>query len=420
MRSRRTPMVLRMLALLLTCALQAAHPPPLTLTLDDVRARAINAPALQAASAGVEHRRAAVDHIVGVGGVLSPSAELLPGLRAAPRGVENPAVQATLTVPFVLADLTSARKNIARAEVARTEAALLKERFDVEVHAITLWFRRAQSEARLRRTDEALNTAVAERAALEAAVAAGADTAIDIADFDAWLADMQAAHLDAEGAALEAGLALGRVVGVDVEVGTRGTAAVTTASSALDDAAVAAARASTTSNAALSTVTQASWLPIFGVGLAAQIDDPNTGFAYVRLSATLPSLDGNPADRAALVDSHGRARAAEDEALRDRNTRRALVLHETQHAAEKLALMRDVGQPAAERRQALLEAQLHLGAGSIRDVLRARRAVIDARIATDMLTLDAALACALAAHSGVAAAACSSPSSSSSHAPESP
>lgn len=412
-----------MLALLLTCALSAAHPPPLTMSLEDVRRRALDAPALQAAAVGVAHRRTAVADVGGVGGVLAPTAELLPGLRAAPRGVENPAVQATLTVPFVLADLTTARKNIARAEVARTEALLLKEQFDVEQAAITLWFRRAQSEARLRRTDEALHTAIAERAALEAAVAAEADTAVEIADFDAWLADMQAAHLDAEGAAFEAGLALGRAVGVDVEVGTSGAVAVTRSSSALDEAALAAARASTTSTAALSTMTQAGWLPIFGVGLAAQIDDPNTGFAYVRLSATLPSLDGNPADRAALVDHQARARAAEDEALRDRNTRRALVLHETEHASERFALVRDVGQPAAERRLALLEAQLRLGAGSIRDVLRARRAVIDARITSDVLRLDVALACALAAHSGVAAATCSAPSSSSSsssHAPESP
>ena len=407
-----------MLALLVAFSLQAAHPPPLVLSLTEVRARAVETPALQAATAGVEQRRAAVEHIYGVGGVLAPSAELLPGLRAAPTGVENPAVQATMTVPFVLADLTGARKDVARAELARTEAEFLRHRFDVEQHAITLWFERAQSEVRLRRTDEGLSTARAERVALEAAVAAGAANAIDIVDFDAWLAEMQAAHLDAEGAAFEAGLDLGRAVGVDVPVGTTGDPVVE-ASPALDDAAVVAARASTASNAALSTVTQAAWLPTFGVGVAAQIDDPRTGFAYVRLVATLPSLDGNPAERAALVDAHARARAAEEEALRDRATRRARVLHETEHAAEKLALVRDVGEPAAERRLALLEAQQHLGAGSIRDVLRARRTVIDARIATDVLALEAALACALAHHAGVDAKACTA-ASIAPHSPESP
>ena len=97
------------------------------------------------------------------------------------------------------------------------------------------------------------------------------------------------------------------------------------------------------------------------------------------------------------------------------------MLHETEHAAEKFTLIRDVGQPAAERRLALLEAQLRFGDGSIRDVLRARRALIDARITTDVLALDAALACALAAHSGVDAPACTSPTSSTApHAPELP
>jgi outer membrane protein TolC len=390
------------------------------MSLSEVRARALDAPALHAAAAGIEQRRAAVDQIAGLGGVLAPSAEVLPGLRAAPGGVQNPAVQAAFTVPFVLADLTGARRNVARAEVARTEAEFLRDRFDVEQRAIVLWFQRAQSEARLRRTDEALTTAAAERAAVDAAVAAGRDNAVDVVDFDAWLADLQAAHLDAEGAAFEAGLALGRLLGLDIEVGITSDAGVT-ASTALDDAAVAAARATTASSEALSTITQAAWLPTFGVGIAAQIDDPNTGFAYLRLSATLPSLDGNPADRAALADATGRARAAEDETRRDRATRRARVLHETEHAAEKFTLIRDVGQPAAERRLALLEAQLRFGDGSIRDVLRARRAVIDARITTDVLALDAALACALATHSGVDAPACTSPTSSTApHAPELP
>jgi outer membrane protein TolC len=349
------------------------HPPEHALSLTEALDRAANQPRALARAESAEAWETAADAVLPLPAVLL---EALPGARLTPAGVANAAVQGTLAVPLPLADPAGARRALARAAAAsaRSEAGLLL--FEAEAAVIGAWFDRRAAEARLVQADEALVAARSDAAAVQTAVTAGAADAADVAEHRAFVAEMVLFHLDAEGACFDAGLRLGRAVGIASEVGTSGPLPATLASRLPPHEL--AAQAAVASAEAAAVMAKNATVPVIDVGVSAQIDDPDTSFAFARLGLTLPALDGDPVGRTAARAARTNAQADAEQARRTREVLVRGLMHELVHTEEVLDITAHELVPAARDRLRLAEQRRALGDGSIREVLRARRGVIEA------------------------------------------
>jgi outer membrane protein TolC len=114
--------------------------------------------------------------------------------------------------------------------------------------------------------------------------------------------------------------------------------------------------------------------PTVGLGVQAQIDDASTGFAYGRLSLSLPRVDGDPRGRAELVARVHLAEAELIELRRARAERLSTAHHEVEHQQHTLQLVEEALVPAAIARREVAEKRHALGAGEVFELVAAARA----------------------------------------------
>lgn len=360
------------------------------LTWSEAVAAADDSPGAIAAVAGARALQDAAGRIAPVDGV---RAELQPGAQFRPfDAITSPAAQLVVEGTSGAGALLGSRRESAREEAAVLAAEAAALRLQRRLLLSDAWCDRRAAELAEAAAHEALATARALQTRLErlqGEPAAGLVMALeDVIAARALAAEAALAVLDAEAARLEAGLRLGRLLGRDGEVSTGGglpTPSQLTSSLSPDgperpdgpevaraEAAVVAAKA------ALLHHERESW-PTVGLGVQAQIDDASTGFAYGRLSLSLPRVDGDPRGRAELLARVHLAEAELIELRRARAERLSTAHHEVEHQQHTLQLVEEGLVPAAIARREVAEKRHALGAGEVFEVMAAARAEHEAR-----------------------------------------
>jgi len=296
----------------------------------------------------------------------------------------SPSGQLALEGTLSLAGVTGARRAVAAATAGVVAADSAAHRQDRRLAIVRAWFLRRAAEVDEAAVARAAADAVVVQTTVKRLAATNVVSADDIAEADAFVAEAGLLMLDAEAVRLEAGLHLGRLVGVDVEVATDSATdgAATLPPDALGstrvDLAVAHAEEAVQQARATLHEHDLRQQPALGIGLAAQVDDPSAGFVYGRLSLTLPSLDGDVVGRAGIAWRLRTAEAELEEQRRLHQERLALVVHEVEHQQAARVLITERLLPALRERRRLAERRQALGDGVVFEVVRATRAENDA------------------------------------------
>lgn len=312
--------------------------------------------------------------------------ELQPGGQFDPsaRQFTSPAAQLVVEGRVSLLGLGGGQRALgeARAEEARASSSAAQQQHQLLV--TRAWFARRAAELDEKAAAAAVVDATAVRDRLVRLTATGSVGADDVAEADAFVAELVLLAHDAEARRLEAGLTLARLLGADDEVGTAGELPVVedvlavAPSSARRDLEVAQSEARLVAQRQQLSEHDLRQAPSLGVALASQIDDARTGFVYGRLALELPSLDGDVAGRAALLAERHRAEA--ELALARRRHREAVVVahHEVTHQRESVALLEERLLPALRERRRLAQRRQELGSGSVFELVTALRAEVTA------------------------------------------
>jgi hypothetical protein len=210
-------------------------------------------------------------------------------------------------------------------------------------------------------------------------------TVDDLVAVRALVAEAALAVLDAEAARLEAGLRLGRHIGVAHEVKTAGPLPDAREVPARDEPhasegpEVARAEATLVAARAALVAFERELGPTVGLGMQAQLDDGDTGFAYGRVTVSLPRVDGDPRGRAELVAIVQLAEAALIEQRRARTERLSIAHHEVEHQHHTLSLVEEGLLPVVIERRRIAEKRHALGAAELFELVAATRAEHEAR-----------------------------------------
>jgi hypothetical protein len=327
-------------------------------------------------------------------------AEVLPGARLTTTDGANPAVQATVVVPFALADIAGARRGVATADAASARARADAETWRIEHAVIDAWHNRLASQARVDALQRAVAVAQEELQQLRGAQTLRAATSLDVVEQQAHVAELLLEELDAEGENTDAGLALARLLLLDGEVDVAETDTVlpammpATAVTGAQSAAIASVDAARADDATATA-------PVLGVGGAAQIDDDTTGFAYGRITLSLPDASANDLPAAARNEAMSEARAALTVAQSDFVNLKHLLSHEEEHSQEVFGVLSAHALPAAQERVSLLTARRSLSDVNASELLRAKRQLIQTEVRTQVARIAAKKFALLARHAGV-------------------
>ncbi len=317
-------------------------------------------------------------------------AELQPGTQFHPfDALTSPAGQMVVEATAGSAVLFGTRQEHARsaADVLQADASVVRQQRRLQLS--DAWCDRRAAELAEAAAHEALDdarTLLNRLERLQPLPAAGLVVSIDdIVAVRALATEKALAVLDAEAARLESGLRLGRLVGVASELATSGPLPHPGELPADDEPdpregpEVARAHAAVVAARAALVAFERELGPTLGVGIQAQLDDGDTGFAYGRVSVSVPRLDGDPRARAELLARIHLAEAELIELRRARSERLSLARHEVEHQAHTVSLVDNGLVPAALERRRIAEKRHALGAADIFEVVTAARAEHEAR-----------------------------------------
>jgi len=380
--------------MLFTLAASSPAPAPVdAVTWADTLGTAEDAPGAVAARAGA---RAFADAAARVAPLDGLRAELQPGAQFRPfDAVTSPAGQLVLEGTTGAGALLGSRRDQARSDAAVLDAEAAAQRLGRRLQLSDAWCDRRAAELAEAAARKALDDARALQERLERLQrepAAGLVLAVDdVIAVRALAAEAALAVLDAEAARLEAGLRLGRLLGRPGEVAATGplpspaqllsssSSSLSPSSDGADGPELARAQAAVVAaKAALLAFERELW-PTVGLGVQAQVDDASTGFAYGRVSLTLPRVDGDPRGRAELLARVHLAEAELEELRRARVEHLATAHHEVEHQQHTLQLVEEGLVPAAVARREVAEKRLALGAGEVFELVAAARTEREAR-----------------------------------------
>lgn len=369
----------------------AAVSPPAAagVTFDDALGLARQAPAVTAGARAAE-RAAAVG--AGVSSMASnPQVTLQPGGRLAPATDIGPEFVLSVSQSWSLSGLGAARKASLAAENdalrAEARAAALAQRLGAARAWLDLWA--AQKVAALASDEAAVARDLAKLA--DKAFAAQAATRADTADARAYQAEAKLLFIDAEGEALEIGLALARetasaraeplaAAGEPPEPALPEPGTWATAIAQVDRLPSVRVKAlAQRAEQARSVEEGAARGAHLSLGVVVQKDGPENFAAFGSIGLTVPLFDRGERERAPIEARAEKLAGEKASALIDARTELAAAFHHVRHSGEILATVRDELLPplieAAEAREALFRA----GDGTMVDVLAARRRVIAAK-----------------------------------------
>lgn len=375
--------------LLALAAVAAPTPPAKTpITFDEALGLATAAPAVTGAVRAVEVKREGDAHASSL--PANPSLLLQPAI--APRdAARRPEGQASLTVPFNLSGLGSARRAAAGLEVdgldAQARAEALSRRLEAARAWIDLWA--AELAEKLSQEELALATELSDRT--RRAAERAALTRADAAEADAYLAEARLLALSVEGEVTDLGLALARAVSRPMpeplatvgqlptpDVPERGAwPGLLAAAAALP--APRALRLSAEAERARAVEARAARGLELTLGAMAQRDAAGRDAVFATVGLNLPLFERGAREAAPRAAEAVRLDGAATDAARAAATDLARALHEVEHTGEVLRAVERGLVPAALESARLREAALRAGDATVLEALVSRRAAVQAR-----------------------------------------
>lgn len=315
----------------------------------------------------------------------NPTLQLMPGLRTQPDSDRGVDFQGTLTQPLRLGGLSGARRALARAAADQQRALALQTTVERVAEAHGLWFQLWHSRELLKLLGTSHELADELVAQTRAAVGHGLLTALDLAQAEAFAAELAVDTLDVEGRAHELGLQLAAFLGhTDGQpLSAQGPAPQLTlptaqrllqAASRMDQAP--AVRAATAQLAAAQADQQRrskEHTPPLSVGASLQREAPNAFVAFLSATLTLPLFDQGTLDRAETSAAVAEATAAQERARIAATHELARLCHEVLHQRSVVQTVQGALLPPLDRQQTATEQLFAVGEATIFDVLRARR-----------------------------------------------
>ena len=372
------------------------------LSFDEALGLAPRHPRVEASRGASEEKRARDGEVSRLS--LNPQVAVQPGFRLAPRGARAPELVAEILQPWNLSGHGSARREAIaweeRALAASERATLLEQRLAVAEAWTDAWrARRAWDDAE---KQTALATSLS--ALVQKASALGAATAADVAEAEAFAAEVAMQALGAEGEVVTRGVALRRLVAIEGAgpLATRGALpSPVLPPSASEAAALAAvgrlpmvaqarlvARAQR-ARAVEETAARGSWLALGGV---VQRDAPR-GLVLSVAGRFTPALWDHGARERGQLDADARLKEGDARGAElDARAAISLAFHEVEHTREVRALLDERLRPSVERAAAGRRKLFEMGRATLPEVLLAERRAIAAATETRQAEADHAWA----------------------------
>jgi outer membrane protein TolC len=376
---------------LLALAASVASPAPATrvaISFDEALGLAATNPLVSGTRRAVELKREGDAHVSSLPS--NPLLLLQPAV--APReAARRPEGQLSLSVPFNLAGLGSARRDAAARETAALGAQAGVEALSRRLEAARAWIDLWAAELAdgLAREELALATELAGRT--RRAAEAAALTRADAADADAYLAEANLLALSVEGEVTDLGLALSRAVSrpVPTQLSTAGPLptpevpererwpALIAEAGALP--AARALRLSAEAERARAVEARVARGLELTLGAGAQRDAQGREIALATVGFTLPFFERGAREAAPRAAEAVRLEGAATDAARNGAAELARALHEVEHSGEVLRAIEHQLVPAAMESARLRDAALKAGDATVLEVLVSRRAEVQAR-----------------------------------------
>lgn len=345
-------------------------------------------PALTAASAAIEQRRALAEQVPWLTG--NPSLILQPGGRRTAQGSAGPELYVGVTQDVSLAGAGASRRAAALAEVDadRLERHALARavRLNTAQAWLSLWA--AQDSLRAVREELALATEWQNKV-LKGAEASGF-TRVDVAVANAYHAEAHLAALSLEGEVFARGVALNRALARDalapaivtptlpaLEIPRHDDAQVLATSS--DAAPVKTASAHVEAERARGHELEAARGTSLQVGALGWREGTGDLAAVATLQLTLPAFERAQRERSANAAAIARAEGRATASLAEERAERLDALHEVEHSAEVLHVTEVELVPAAQIALDGLQRRFDAGETTAQELVLARRALVAAR-----------------------------------------
>lgn len=352
---------------------------------DEALAGAVAAGDVAGLAASVQTRREGLSRLSSL--PANPLVTFQPGVRTTEGVSTGPEGQLTLSQNFNLGGLGSARKAVAgdEAETAglQLRALLHARRMSAAAAWLDAWAAQEAAQAAHEEEDQANEL----RVRLERAVTTGGVTRVELAVARAFAAEAAALHLEWEGRRVEAGAALSNLLGLDAIAVASGPLPTYPT---LDAAALAGVGSLATlmlerelhAEDSRAVEAKALWATSLQLSLQGGRDAPNQWFGNVGIGLTLPLFEHGHRERS--VHQANALRLSGEASLSQKRARitRDVAIHELEHSAETLEVVKMQQLPAA-REAAELEAKRYaLGEATLFELTLLRRQALSARIAT--------------------------------------
>ena len=325
----------------------------------------------------------------------NPQIQVMPGYRINAGDANGFELQTTVTQGWALEGYGKARRAAATAETDALAADARAQALEQKFGAAYAWIQLKSAERRLAlaKTDLALAHELV--GTLEAGLAAGVVTRLDVAEARAVAAEAEAVVVELGGEVHDLGLALARETGTQTmsPLGTKGDypdpplpdEAELRQRFAEVERLPAIQRRRLAARAALAEAHEAkrSNGTVLNAGGSIQLESTGEVVLFGVLGTNIPVVDRNQRSRAS---SHAQARQADAEAEQlavELTATLGIAIHELRHTRERVDLLRDQTLPALDQLIEAREVALELGEGTRAQVLAAahRRSVVARELA---------------------------------------
>jgi len=362
-------------------------PSAISIRFDEALGRVDAAGDLAGLAEAAQTRRAGVSRLGSL--TSNPQLSVLPTLRSTDLATPAPEGILTLTQSFNLGGLASARKAVAREEGAAAAMQVRALRHERRIAVAFAWLDAwaAQNAAAIAHEEEGQAHELVVR--IDRGLKTGAITRVELATARAFAAEAAALHLEWEGRRVEAGAQLSNLLGLEAIAVALGPlpSYPDIEPASLDGTGTLPAKllqVELTTEQRRTEETKAQWASALQASVQAGHEAPNQWLGSIGLGLTLPVFEQGHREQ---VIHEANAQRLSGEALlaqRRANITRDVALHELEHSAETLTVVKTQQLPAAEEAAELEAQRFAMGEATLLELTLLRRQALAARIAATL------------------------------------